>query len=149
MNLAAIQWPVFNPYREAAVEFYLSGCTRKCKGCHNSELVDFNFGKKLDYKEILVYLEQRVDLFKIISITGGDPLLQDSNEFAYFIDFLRSKFPSKELWLFTGAEFKDVPEWCKEYFAVIKTGPFIYNDRVEGFPASKNQRVLRKGKDYE
>ena len=83
MNLAALQFPTFQPYQEAAVEIYLSGCMRRCKNCHNPELVDFNFGKKLDYEEVLKYLKEREDLFKIISITGGDPLAQDSKAFAF------------------------------------------------------------------
>lgn len=149
MNLAALQWPCFVPYQEATVEIYLSGCKgRNCKGCHNPELRDFNFGKKLDYEEVLKYLEQRVDLFKIISITGGDPLLQDLDELHKFIAFLTTHFPLKLFWLFTGAEFEEVPEWCKKSFAVIKTGIYNVNEKQEGFPASKNQKVWRKGKDY-
>jgi anaerobic ribonucleoside-triphosphate reductase activating protein len=148
MNLAALQWPVFKPYEQATVEIYLSGCRRNCKGCHNPELRDFNFGKKLDYEEVLKYLEQRVDLFKIISITGGDPLLQDLGELQVFVDMLTFHFSTKLFWLFTGAEFEEVPEWCKKYFQVIKTGIYNVNEKQEGFPASKNQKVWRKGKDY-
>jgi anaerobic ribonucleoside-triphosphate reductase activating protein len=76
MNLAAIQFPTFNPYQKSTVELYISGCTHKCKNCHNTELRDFNYGKKLNIPELLCYLNERQHLFSIISITGGDLLSQ-------------------------------------------------------------------------
>ena len=31
MNIAGIQWPVFNPYHKPTVEIYISGVTKNAK----------------------------------------------------------------------------------------------------------------------
>jgi len=145
MNLSSIQWPIFNPYEKATVELYISGCTRNCKGCHNPELQEFSSGEKLDIDEIIKKLLTKEQLFSIISISGGDLLCQKETEAISLVDALKSAFPNKEMWLFTGeSDFKNIPYWAKDKFDVIKYGPYIHQYAQEGFPSSTNQRIWRK-----
>ena len=148
MNIAAIQFPTFVPYEKAAIEIYVSGCTRGCKSCHNPEVQNFNYGKKLDVEELVKYLMVRKHLFSIISLTGGDLLCQDEVEALHLVSTLKLVFPTKEFWLFTGAELKDCPNWTKVVFDKIKSGLYNDNEKVDGFPASKNQKLNVKGKEY-
>lgn len=151
MNLASLQFPTFKPYQAATIEIYISGCNRKCEGCHNPELHDFNFGKPLVTRELLLYIHARVDLIKNIALLGGDLLQQDLEEALFLVGLLRLNFPDKKLWLFTGAEREECPEWVWNLFDVVKTGRFdkeVYNEVEEAFPITNNQIVLIKGEDY-
>jgi organic radical activating enzyme len=145
MNIAHIQFPVFNPYNKAGIEIYVSGCTRNCSKCHNEALKDFKHGKEAKIHSIISYLQQRVDLFEVIIITGGDLLCQDATEAFKFAFDIRNAFPTKELWLFTGEDNIDnIPLWAKAIFDVIKYGSYKAELKQEGFPASSNQQIWRK-----
>jgi len=148
MNIAAVQFPVFNPYQKATVEIYVSGCKAACKNCHNPDLQDFNFGKELNIEELIKYLEDRKLFFDIISVTGGDLYYQDEIEAMHLCSTLKLCFPEKELWLFTGAEIKQLPNWYLKVFDWVKTGVYNENEKQEGFPSSKNQKLNQRKKDY-
>ncbi len=148
MNLAKIQFPVFNPYIKSAIEIYISGCFRRCVNCHNKELQDFNYGEFLEVEHVISYLKERQHLFSIISITGGDILCHPFFPAFEFVSNLKNVFSDKEFWLFTGAEITSIVSDWKKIFDKIKTGVYDERLRVEGFPASSNQRLLVKGVDY-
>ena len=148
MKLGGEVFPAFNPYNKPTYEIHLSGCTRNCKGCHNKELQSFQFGTDIDLNKYLKKLRKRTKFYDAICIMGGDLLCQDFEDAQGFAIMLRTAFPKKELWLFTGEEIHLVPKWAKEIFDYIKTGPYIENQAKEGFPASSNQKLLKKGKDY-
>ncbi len=148
MKIANIQWPVFNPYKKPTIEIYVSGCTNNCPRCQNRELHDFNTGEKMSPEDIVDRLREREKLFDIISIVGGDLMCQIEHEAFFLTSMLKTCFPRKELWLFTGKNEEELYSWCKEYFDVIKVGKYIEELAQEGFPATSNQRVLQKGIDY-
>lgn len=148
MHIGGILFPAFNPYEKATVELYVSGCKAACKNCHNPELQDFNFGEELNTEELINYLDRRKNLFSIISITGGDLYYQNEMEAMLLCSNLKLLFPEKEFWLFTGAELKSLPKWYFKVFNYIKTGVYNENKKQEGFPASSNQKLNKKGKDY-
>jgi len=150
LNIAAIQFPAFKPYQTATVEIYISGCNRKCKGCHNPELHDFNFGKPVNGTELVSYLKEREELFVNIAFLGGDLLCQSDFKAMSLVAWIKSNFNDKKLWLFTGAEKEECPSWVWEAFDVVKIGRFdqkVYNE-VDTFPVTANQKVLRKNIDY-
>lgn len=150
MKLAGIQFPVFNPYATAAVEIYVSGCTRGCPFCHTPEMQDFNFGEELNTKNLLEYLKSRELFFDVISILGGDLLCQEEKKARSLALLLKECFSYKQFWLFTGEnDQKNIPEWCFSVFDVIKYGSYKEELKTNGFPASCNQTVLCRGKEYE
>jgi len=148
MKIGGEVFPAFNPYHKSTYEIHISGCTRKCKGCQNPILQDFEYGEDLDIDTYLFALQKRAKFYDAICIMGGDLLCQDLVEAETFAKVLKVAFPQKELWLFTGAELEVVPDWAKETFDYIKTGTYQEHLKQTGFPASSNQKLLQKGKDY-
>ena len=65
---------------------------------------------------------------------------------------LKEEFKTKEFWLFTGYNLEDLQkdefDWVFMFFDVIKVGPYVEELKQERFPASSNQKVLKKGVDY-
>lgn len=148
MNIARTIPNAVNAYPGVAFEIYLSGCRNRCPGCHSKELWDFDFGRPMRLTEITDELTAFEDWFDIISILGGDPLDQNPIEFMIFMVYIKAGFPGKELWLFTGKERHEIPNWAFKHFDVIKCGPYREDEAQPGFPASANQQILRKGVDY-
>lgn len=147
MKIASIKFPQFNPYNKPTVEVYVAGCYGVCKNCHNPQLHNFNIGKKFDYG-CLGYLKEREDFFEVISLLGGEWVDQNQIDAKAVIMLLKNIFKNKEFWLFTRFEINEIPEWYKGVFDYIKTGAYVEELRQEGFPASSNQKLLVKGKDY-
>ena len=148
MKIGGEVFPAFNPYSKSTYEIHISGCTRHCKGCHNYDLQDFNFGEELNLNKYIEKLKKRAKFYDAIAVLGGDLLCQDFFEAKTFAVTLRTAFPKKELWLFTGEEIHSVPKWAKAIFDYIKVGPYMEKFWQEGFPASSNQKLLKKGVDY-
>lgn len=148
MKIGGTQFPVFNPYKKSTYEIYVSGCKRKCKNCNNQMLQDFDYGKSINISAFFIDLKKRTDLYEAIAILGGDLLHQNEQEALDFSNMLRTSFPNKELWLFTGEELDDIPNWAKEIFDYIKTGCYREDLQQEGFPSSSNQKLLKRGIDY-
>lgn len=143
-----LQFPVFLPYKKATCEIYVSGCKKNCYNCHNLELKSFEVGEELDLEKLVAYLEERKELFSIISITGGDLYWQNELEAMRLCSTLKLCFPEKEFWLFTGAEFNQLPKWYFKIFDFMKVGSYREELKQIGFPASSNQQLLKKGQDY-
>jgi organic radical activating enzyme len=147
MRISAFSFPVFKPYKKATMEIYFQGCVRNtCTGtCHNPELRDPKGGKEITVEEIVKHLDERKLLFDCISFTGGEPLQQGEKELYLLALDLKNKFPDKELWLFTGEpDFDEIPGWCKELFDVIKFGGYMESLKTGEFPASSNQKVVKR-----
>lgn len=127
------------------MEIYVSGCTRNCVGCHGEELKDYNTGTPLDLDALNCYLNARKDLFKAISVLGGDLLCQKQEDAFKLVLMLKKHYPDKELWLFTGeSDFNNIPDSYKAIFDYIKYGDYREDLKQEGFPASSNQKLWSK-----
>ena len=94
---------------------FFTGCNFHCKGCFNPELWDKNSG--IPFNE-----EAKNELFTLISdkncdglsVLGGEPLIQ-GEELLILLKEIREKFPTKDIWLWTGYEIsnldKDSVQW--------------------------------------
>lgn len=136
---------------------FFSGCNRHCKGCHNPQAQNFDYGD--DAKEALVkYINPKctgLDRFACfvkesgdtgITLTGGHPLEPENYEFAF--EMVRwAKRMGLDVWLYTGYVFEQIPimymdliSWCD----VVVDGPFIEelksNDCL--YRGSTNQRLI-------
>jgi anaerobic ribonucleoside-triphosphate reductase activating protein len=150
MNLGGIVFPALNAYDGIAYEIYVSGCTRACPGCHSPDLQDFKYGKPLNIDAILKDINEKGSFVDIISVSGGDLLCQDKfDALRLSLALYNNLKEGQTMWLFTGEEPENIPEWVKRIYDVIVAGPFKQELFVEGrFPASTNQKVLVKGVDY-
>ena len=108
INYHNITYPDMNNGEGLRVVLWLSGCSHHCKGCQNPQTWDTNSGIPFDEnaKEEL-FGELRKDYISGITFTGGDPLHENNlDEVLQLILEIRSKFPSKTIWLYSGYEYK-------------------------------------------
>lgn len=139
------------------VVLWVSGCTVHCKGCQNPESWDFNAGKILDEtaeKELFEALNK--PYIKGITFSGGNPIERKN---IWHIDWLireiKNKFPSKDIWLYTGWKLSKDDFGLTKYNMniysetlklcdVVVDGPYIEEQRdiTLAFRGSKNQRLI-------
>lgn len=81
---------------------FFCGCTHHCQGCFNASIWDFKCGQLFDdnAKQLLIkYLSDNE--VKGLSILGGEPLQQGKEMYSLIKD-IKSIFPDKKIWLWTG-----------------------------------------------
>lgn len=151
---------------------WLSGCEMQCKNCQNPITWDPNGGIPFDEsakKELFSYLEK--DYIEGITFSGGHPL-HEKNVYDVFnlIKEIRSKFPDKTIWLYTGYMYENIMLSAIEdilkndlssvnvmraniLFAcdVVVDGPFVEELKDENYhwAGSTNQRVIDMKKSDE
>ncbi len=126
---------------------FFSGCRHHCKGCHNPEAQDFNYGKK--------YLESDIDKILTlarnvgdsgITLTGGHPLEPENYEFAQKL-VRQAKEMNMNIWLYTGYVFEQIPIMYMDLISmcnVVVDGPFIEQSKSSKclYRGSTNQRLI-------
>ena len=56
---------------------WVSGCSHNCKGCHNPETHDYNFGHDITSEEKELILQQLLNPeIDGVTLTGGDPFFR-------------------------------------------------------------------------
>ena len=126
---------------------FFSGCRRHCKGCHNPEAQDFNYGKeytKDDIDKILTLVRNVGD--GGITLTGGHPLEPENYEFAYEM-VKKAKEYNLNVWLYTGYVFEQIPIMYMDLISlcdVVVDGPFVENLKSNDclYRGSTNQRLI-------
>jgi len=128
---------------------WVSGCTHCCKECQNPCTWDINDGVPFDEdakKELFDDLSD--DSIQGITFSGGDPLHPNNkDEVGKIIKEIKSKYPNKDIWLYTGFEFKEVLNMNLSYLSdidVIVDGPFqvMNKDLTLKWRGSSNQNVI-------
>lgn len=126
---------------------FFSGCRRHCKGCHNPEAQDFNYGKEYtedDIDKILTLARNVGD--SGITLTGGHPLEPENYELAYEM-VRKAKEYNLNVWLYTGYVFEQIPIMYMDLISlcdVVVDGPFIENLKSNDclYRGSTNQRLI-------
>ncbi len=111
MNYADIKTVDIQDGTGVRVSLYVSGCHFHCKGCHNQEAWDFNYGKKYteETEKYILELLNR-DYIAGLSLLGGEPLEPANQEvLAGLVKKVKNTYPNKTIWCYTGYDFeKDV-----------------------------------------
>ena len=144
-----------------SVTLFVSGCkankvgSMNCPGCHNPEAQRFASGKSFG-KEALDEITSALSKSWISNfvLCGGEPLDQDLSEIESLVKKVRSSFPSKKIWLYTGYEWDKIKEYrLLSLIDVAVVGPFILAQRdisnANPWRGSRNQRVLDVKKSLE
>lgn len=130
---------------------FVSGCTHNCEGCFNEDLQSFDYGTEWDLKaekEFISFVENPVVVG--VNILGGEPLQQTMDDsLVNLLEKLKTKFPDKSIWLWTGDTFEDAILNEKK-FKIIKYCDVIIDGKFElenrniklKYRGSKNQRVI-------
>ena len=132
------------------VVLWLSGCDHKCEGCQNPITWDPMDGLVFDdlaKQELFDELEK--DYISGITFSGGDPLyINNYEETGRLIEEIRSRYPHKTIWLYTGYTYEQVLEHpFKTYLNnidVLVDGRFVKElfDPQLHWKGSSNQRVI-------
>lgn len=131
------------------VSIFFSGCNFHCKNCFNSELWDFNYGIPFTEETINKIIELLApDYIKGLSILGGEPF-HNYDAVIKLIKKVKEIYPNKDIWIWTGYKFDDIPEECKD---ILSFADVIVDGRYEedkrdlsiAFRGSTNQRIWRK-----
>ena len=127
-----------------AFTLWFSGCSMGCYNCQNPSLQSKERGESYEVKTVLFAICNECPKHNIdtVVLLGGEPLEQDLNDLVTLINKLKGY--GYKVWLYTGWEFEDIPEPVKDGLHTIKCGRYIEELRCDGFPASTNQKVLRK-----
>lgn len=139
------------------VVLWCAGCTRRCQNCFNPETWDFDAGKYFD-NDAKKYLFEQLSkpYIKGITFSGGHPLEPQNVKDVYkLIMEIKSTFPNKDIWLYTGLTLNiDDFKISKNYSPIINEvliqcdvvvdGPYIEDQRdlTLAFRGSKNQRLI-------
>ena len=129
------------------VVLWVSGCTHGCPGCQNPVTWDINDGLPFDAsaKEEL-FAELRKDYIEGITLSGGDPLHPANRaDIGALIEEIRTKFPDKNVWLYTGFSWADIHNLIFiPFIDVIVDGRFQIEllDNQLRWKGSSNQNVI-------
>ncbi len=129
---------------------FVSGCTKKCKGCFNAEYQSFSYGTKWTNEIELDFIEH-INLPQIqgVSILGGEPMDQISdNTFETLLRNIKLK-TRKNIWIYSGYTYEELMKKNKtlailKYCDVLADGPFIEEEKDIrlAFVGSRNQRLI-------
>lgn len=129
------------------VVLWVSGCTHKCKNCHNPVTWDIHGGLEFDQ-------EAKKELFEAlakpyitgITLSGGDPLHPaNCADVTALIQQIRETFPQKTIWMYTGFCWDEVNTLeAVQNVDVLVDGPYIeeLRDPKLHWRGSSNQRVI-------
>lgn len=159
MNYATIKWCDIANGEGVRVSLFVSGCTHRCKNCFNEVAWDFGYGQPFDeavQEKILKELSS--GYIAGLSLLGGEPLEPQNQEALFpFIKKVKSAFPDKTIWCYTGFVLDESTGTLKEKhkntpytaalistFDVLVDGPFVeeLKDIRLKFRGSSNQRVI-------
>lgn len=145
------------------VVLFVSGCNHYCKSCQNPQTWDCNSGIEFDLaarEEIFEQLNK--DYIKGITFSGGDPLYSENlHEIYSLINEIRNKFPTKDIWIYTGFNYDDIVKssYSKDKFRleIIKLCDVLVDDKyIEElsdvnyhWAGSTNQRIIDVQKSLE
>lgn len=137
MYIARILYPVevLGPGKRIGIWF--SGCFRRCKGCSNPELWEFD--KKFEISlELVFQLIKKITNKNIVegfTITGGDPMCQPK-DLQKLIGLLQEI--STDILVYTGFKKEELPKEYLQGISVLIDGEYI---------ESRNQNCLLRGSD--
>lgn len=130
------------------VVLWVSGCEHGCKGCHNPQTWSHDSGIPFDElaKEEL-FKELSNEYITGITFSGGDPLSKlNRNKSMELIKEIKSKFPQKDIWVYTGYLKQEVDNLDGfENIDVLVDGKYIeeLNFPSPQWSGSSNQIVWR------
>ena len=129
------------------VVLWVAGCSHGCKGCHNPITWDICGGIPFDQEaKEEIFTELKKPYIAGITFSGGDPLHpKNREETGALIREIRSNFPDKTIWVYTGYQWEEIQDldYIKETDIVVD-GEFVeeLKDAKLHWKGSANQRVV-------
>ena len=148
---------------------WVSGCDIHCHNCQNPQTWDFNSGIPFTedtMKEILEDLSK--PYIKGLTLSGGHPLDPHNLPEVYeIVKRVKSEFPNKDIWLYTGYKWEDIVEKDRimknlkdndiseldiiKFCDILVDGAYVDELRDISLPfmGSSNQRIIDVQKSLE
>jgi anaerobic ribonucleoside-triphosphate reductase activating protein len=129
------------------VSLFVQGCSFHCPGCFNPGTQDFEGGKEFTQQTLdALFALAEPSHISGLSILGGEPLHPKNRaEVIRLAREFKSRYPDKNIWLWTGYQLEDVFEdLVDSEIDVIVDGRFIEDlkDLRLKYRGSSNQRVI-------
>ncbi len=149
MNIARILYPVqvLGPGKRVGV--WLSGCPRRCPGCSNPELWNFQNEYEMDSQDVADMIARAISNQEIdgFTITGGDPFYQPK-ALAALLSHLQEI--SEDILVYTGYIYEELLQSCDKdvHRALSMTGVLVDGPYIEAkndgsiLRGSNNQRII-------
>ena len=135
------------------VSVYVSGCDLHCKGCHNPETWDYNYGTEASIEDIFE-IEKALHINGIernLCILGGEPLNKHNVAFVHaLVSYIKMVSPSTKIYVWTGYTIENIfiegnviHKDILNLIDVLIDGPYIEEQRdiTLKMRGSKNQRI--------
>ena len=137
MYVARVLYPVEVLGPGMRIGIWFCGCPRRCRGCSNPELWEFDEKYKTTPETVFeivkaIAKEHQIDGF---TITGGDPMMQPK-DLLILIRLLQTV--SADILVYTGYNIEDLPSAYLEGVAVLIDGEYI---------EERNNNCLLRGSD--
>ncbi len=130
---------------------WFCGCNFHCKDCFNKDLWSFESGK--DFNDIVEneLINNLSDPHcQGLSVLGGEPLEQ-GDELLRLLLKVRSRFPSKDIWLWTGYRIDEITKLDDIRISILLQCDYIVDGRFDTtkkkghflFRGSSNQKIYK------
>lgn len=124
-----------------SMSIFFSGCSIRCKDCHNKKLWNINSGQITSSDEIIEKIKLN-PLVDYVAFMGGEPT--DQMEFLIHLCSRIKNELNLPIAVYTGREFEFLPKGLTNLTDLIICGPYKKEFHVGGWPASSNQRIFTK-----
>ena len=144
------------------VTLFVSGCTNRCPDCFQPQTWDFHYGQPFTADtEAEIFAELDKPFIQGLTLLGGEPFEPaNQRDLVPFLQKLREKYPTKNVWCFTGFRLDDellaegsyprceVTDQMLACIDVLVDGRFDRDlkDISLQFRGSRNQRVIDMNK---
>ena len=131
------------------VALFTQGCPYHCKNCFNPETWDFDKGtdwtKETENKIIELLKPEYITR---LTVLGGEPLIERNIEpLTALLKRVKSVYPDKQVWLYTGGDFEVLEGLYEEifrYIDILIDGRYVddLRDYKLKWRGSSNQRII-------
>ena len=127
---------------------FFSGCEHHCKGCHNKDSWDRNYGIEFTVEDLFknLYPLLNKEYIQGLTLSGGDPLMSyNYPEALKLAKKVKEEFPNKDIWCYTGYTYDKVKDLeIMKYIDVLVDGTYkkeLHDARL-AFKGSSNQNII-------
>lgn len=141
MYVARILYPVevLGPGKRVGIWF--CGCSKRCKGCSNPELWEFNDRYRTSPQAVFSLVKMITDSYPVdgFTITGGDPMFQPDS--LKILLKMLCKINS-DILVYTGFKIDEINESYLDNISVLIDGEYV-EDQNDGcvLRGSRNQKI--------
>jgi anaerobic ribonucleoside-triphosphate reductase activating protein len=122
-----------------SLDIFFQGCSKRCVGCQNTTLQQFNGGFDYETDFVVKHINKNINFYDSVVFVGGEPLEQP-----YALYDLVKKVSLPKV-LYTGLLYNDIPRHIRDNINVIIDGIYDEELRTDKFPASSNQKIYING----